>query len=463
MHVCMHVCMYVPASAAAAAAPHALRWRRDRPSQPLSATALLFLRRATDALPNANVWLCHWQAQQQALPQAQQQHVQQQLQQMQQQTQPTQQLLQQMQQMQQQIQQLKMQQQMQQMQATHVQQPQPQQQQHYQQQQIPVGIMSPHPAHGGGMIGTVQIRIRGACSVCKTNVYDTQAREKDPVTGAYRHSNPQDCKVIAAGGSTQGVGGSGGLYETPSAHEGISAAPQQPTTQQMLTRISDISAEPLCMLNPIVGIKDTARHPIMHAAIATGVDDMDAFGWVAGEHGSALAKNDPHGLDRDEVAAIALYTTESKLYPKLNGYLRDRDRRNLLPYFPYLRLLLDARRKMPRYVGTVWRGVQGVDLTAKFPRGMDIYWWAFSSTTKNLSTLENQQFLGTSGVRTIFNIQVKRGIDISRYSMFQGQQSEAEVLLFPGTALRVVDSMAMGAGLFMVHLEEIELSIDLFR
>ena len=217
------------------------------------------------------------------------------------------------------------------------------------------------------------------------------------------------------------------------------------------------------MLNPIVGIKDTARHPIMHAAIATGVDDMDAFGWVAGEHGSALAKNDPHGLDRDEVAAIALYTTESKLYPKLNGYLRDRDRRNLLPYFPYLRLLHDARSKMPRYVGTVWRGVRGVDLTAKFPTGMEIYWWAFSSTTKKLSTLENTQFLGTSGVRTIFNIQVKRGSDISRYSMFQGQQSEAEVLLFPGTKLRVVDSMAMGAGLFMVHLEEIELPVDLFK
>ena len=34
-----------------------------------------------------------------------------------------------------------------------------------------------------------------------------------------------------------------------------------------------------------------------------------------------------------------------------------------------------------------------------------------------LSTLQNPHFLGTSGVRTIFNIQVKRGIDISRYSM----------------------------------------------
>ena len=62
-------------------------------------------------------------------------------------------------------------------------------------------------------------------------------------------------------------------------------------------------------------------------------------------------------------------------------------------------------------------------------------------------------------MRTIFNIQVKRGSDISRYSMFQGEKSEAEVLLFPGTKLRVLDSMAMGSGLFMVHLEEVEVPI----
>ena len=39
----------------------------------------------------------------------------------------------------------------------------------------------------------------------------------------------------------------------------------------------------------------------------------------------------------------------------------------------------------------------------------------------------------------------------------------AQVLLFPGTKFRVVDSMDMGAGLFMVHLEELELPADLFR
>jgi hypothetical protein len=58
---------------------------------------------------------------------------------------------------------------------------------------------------------------------------------------------------------------------------------------------------------------------------------------------------------------------------------------------------------------------------------------------------------------------VKRGVDIVRYSIFQGAEAEVEVLIFPGTKLRVVDSMDMGSGLFMVHLEEIEIPTDLMK
>ena len=190
---------------------------------------------------------------------------------------------------------------------------------------------------------------------------------------------------------------------------------------------------------------------------------MDAHGFVAAEHGTAQARDDLHGLDADEAGALTLYTFESELYTSLNALLRQRDRQRLKPFFPYLKLMIDARRKLPRYVGVVWRGVKGVDLRANYKQGSEVYWWAFSSTTKELSTLQNPQFLGTSGVRTVFNIQVKRGVDIVRYSIFQGEDSEAEVLIYPGTKLRVVDSMDMGGGLFMVHLEEIEIPTELMK
>ena len=102
-------------------------------------------------------------------------------------------------------------------------------------------------------------------------------------------------------------------------------------------------------------------------------------------------------------------------------------------------------------------------LRANYKKGSEVYWWAFSSTTKELSTLQNPQFLGTSGVRTVFNIHVKRGVDIVRYTIFQGEANEAEVLIYPGTKLRVVDSMDMGGGLFMVHLEELEIPTELMK
>ena len=135
---------------------------------------------------------------------------------------------------------------------------------------------------------------------------------------------------------------------------------------------------------------------------------MDSHGFAAAEHGAAHARSDPHGLDADEGGALTLFTFESELYKMLNNLLRQRDRQRLRPFFPYLRLMIDARRKLPRHVGVVWRGVKGVDLSSKYLKGSEVFWWAFSSTTKELSTLQNPNFLGTSGVRTVFNIQVTR-------------------------------------------------------
>ena len=51
----------------------------------------------------------------------------------------------------------------------------------------------------------------------------------------------------------------------------------------------------------------------------------------------------------------------------------------------------------------------------------EFYWWAFSSTTKKLGTLANAQFAGTSGTRTVFNVELLSGVDIQSYSIFQGE------------------------------------------
>jgi len=60
--------------------------------------------------------------------------------------------------------------------------------------------------------------------------------------------------------------------------------------QQLSSRLTDIVNEPLALLSPITGVSGTLRQPVMDAAIASGVPDMDAHGFIASEHGAAQAR-----------------------------------------------------------------------------------------------------------------------------------------------------------------------------
>jgi hypothetical protein len=235
---------------------------------------------------------------------------------------------------------------------------------------------------------------------------------------------------------------------------------QTPRQEPAAIRLTEIPVDDGA-LGPITGVMESPLVDLMTAAEQTGVADMDAHGFMAVEKAEALqADGQLRGLSVDEAAAIALYTAESEFYRTLNVLLRNRSREALKPFFPYLRLLLQARSKLPKHTQSVWRGVKGVDLTDSFPKGKKIFWWAFNSTSKNVSTLLDPMFCGTSGTRTQFMIEAVSGIDIAHYSMVD---SEAEVLLFPGTKLEVVDVADMGHGLFQVHLREVKVPVQLIK
>jgi hypothetical protein len=156
------------------------------------------------------------------------------------------------------------------------------------------------------------------------------------------------------------------------------------------------------------------------AAALTGVLGIAAMVYMAAERGSVLARDDPHGLTPDQAGALTLFTMEGNLYPSMNRLLRERNRTVLTPFFPYMRLMLNARQKLPAFRGNVWRGVAGKDLRSEFVQGQEMHWWSFSSTSKQVSTLHNPMFLGKTGVRTQFLIEVLHGVDIERYSIYQG-------------------------------------------
>ena len=96
------------------------------------------------------------------------------------------------------------------------------------------------------------------------------------------------------------------------------------------------------------------------------------------------------------------------------------------------------------------RGVK-LDLVKKFPfqyyKGGELVWFEFSSCTAMAEVLKCSQFLGQSGDRTLLQITTRGAVNIQPFSAIQ---SEAEFLLPPSTALKILSILPLGAGLTML-------------
>lgn len=176
------------------------------------------------------------------------------------------------------------------------------------------------------------------------------------------------------------------------------------------------------------------------------------------------------GLNRDQIAALNLYTRENvantaqSFFRVLNRTCASRDRRDLLPFFSYLRLFFEAARKLPNACpAKLWRGFpnQVPNWSQVYKKGEQLYWWGFSSTTKNSDVLQNGGFFGAAGERTLFVLDCISGIDISMYSAYP----EDEVLLMPGTKFQVEHTMSpkLLGGVLQVVLKQLPTSQDILN
>jgi len=142
---------------------------------------------------------------------------------------------------------------------------------------------------------------------------------------------------------------------------------------------------------------------------------------------------DPHGLSRDEIGAIHIYTQEAPVYRSLNAALRQNEREAVKPYWGYIRLLQHALFKLPKdTTGTLFRGAKVTwmplaELEAQLkqlipsPAAQELspeIWWAFSSTSPTLQAVK--KFLGDAGERVIYAIDGGSSArDVRLYSDFQ--------------------------------------------
>jgi hypothetical protein len=167
-------------------------------------------------------------------------------------------------------------------------------------------------------------------------------------------------------------------------------------------------------------------------------------------------KNPADGLTPDESAAIMLYTMEWEpqdqcLYFALNARLRAADRKLLKPWFLYLKLILTGLSRLPSIQRTVYRGVR-LDLSSTHQENEQFFWWGFSSCTTTMNVLKSDQYLGSSGIRTLFHIECENGKDIRRHSYYE---KEDEILLLPASYFQVTSYLKMAPDLHAIQLKEI--------
>ncbi len=157
-----------------------------------------------------------------------------------------------------------------------------------------------------------------------------------------------------------------------------------------------------------------------------------------------------------------VHAKEFPLNAELNALLRGRDRSKLKPCRSFMRLLVGAMHKLPKHAGRVFRGMtrhltdtvgddkKGWPLDHALPVGKKFVWWAASSTSLSMKTLE--AFAGKIGRHTVFNISATHAVDVMAYSAFGAL--EKEWVLAPGAKLKVTGVADLGE-VAMVELEEV--------
>jgi hypothetical protein len=227
-------------------------------------------------------------------------------------------------------------------------------------------------------------------------------------------------------------------------------------------RFADFGVLPKRMLAPIEGYENMPLVSIEEAVkpLVSIVPKIERNVFVVKQNCNKPAD----GLTCDESASIMLYTLESmphenSLYVILNALLRSEQRQKLVPWFLYLRLVLTALARLPSERRFVVRGVKE-DLRAEYPTGSTFIWWGFSSCTSSVAVLECEHFFGTTGNRTLFQIDCDTGKDIKKHSFIQ---REDKILLLPARQFQVTSCLNTGNGLHVIQLKEIQPSFPLLE
>lgn len=156
-------------------------------------------------------------------------------------------------------------------------------------------------------------------------------------------------------------------------------------------------------------------------------------------------------LTKHEATAIFIYTmkhlhTNQDISIQLNQALRYGIHVDANRWIPYLKLFVNGLNKLPQKKGRIWRCAQG-NISEDYQD--ECIWLGFSSCTETKWVAED--FVDKYKPHTLFVIDCINGKAIRNYS---DHPWEDEVLLMPGTHLRVIKKESQSHGIKVVYLQE---------
>jgi len=168
----------------------------------------------------------------------------------------------------------------------------------------------------------------------------------------------------------------------------------------------------------------------------------------------------PASYRLDFAIAIHVYTlNQPPVYAAVNREMFNKARSkpgalsgisdSLRACIPFIKFLDAALEKLPdcyMFQGEVRRGQKWVypspgkhDPESHFPVGQTIMWFEFKSTSTQQEVMTREHFCGVdAGPRTIITVKATRAYSISKFSYFQGTDSEFEVLFRPFSQFKVL-------------------------
>lgn len=156
-------------------------------------------------------------------------------------------------------------------------------------------------------------------------------------------------------------------------------------------------------------------------------------------------------LSQDESAALYLFldiSEDKSLHSVLNEILRTRNQKALQPWQDFLGLLYQALKKLPTIKQKIWRGIP-LNVAKKLEKNQEIVLCCITSCSSSKDVMKS--LIEKDSI--LCSIEPLNGKDVQNYSSTVG---DGEVLLLPGTRLRVKDKKRNGKkGEPLIIFEEI--------